>query len=64
MALPNTNEIDFPVTKAKPLVSVIVAIKNQKEYLEQLDADLRAMQDDSSETFEIIYVDDGSTDGS
>jgi glycosyltransferase involved in cell wall biosynthesis len=41
-----------------------VAIKNQKEYLEQLDSDLRAMQDDSSEVFEIIYVDDGSTDGS
>ncbi len=64
MALPNTNEIDFPLVSPKPLVSVIVAVKNQKEYLEQLDSDLRAMQGESSETFEIIYVDDGSTDGS
>lgn len=64
MALPNTHEIHFPIVSPQPLVSVIVAIKNQKEYLEQLDSDLRAMQDESSETFEIIYVDDGSTDGS
>ncbi len=64
MALPHTNEIDFPVVATKPVVSVIVAIKNQKEYLEQLDADLHAMQQDSEQTFEIIYVDDGSTDGS
>ncbi|MBN1559538.1 glycosyltransferase [candidate division KSB1 bacterium] len=64
MALPHTNEIDFRPVKSKPAVSVIVAIKNQKEYLEQLDADLRRMQEDSEQAFEIIYVDDGSTDSS
>lgn len=64
MALPNTNEIDFPVTLTKPIVSVIVAVKNQKEYLEQLHSDLQTMQDESSEVFEVIYVDDGSSDGS
>ncbi|MBN1466485.1 glycosyltransferase [candidate division KSB1 bacterium] len=64
MALPHTNEIDIHMAKAKPLVSVIVAIKNQKEYLEQLNSDLRRMQEDSESSFEIIYVDDGSTDSS
>jgi len=63
MALPHTKNIDFHVA-AKPLVSVIVAIKNQKEYLEQLDSDLRQMQENSGQSFEIIYVDDGSTDNS
>ena len=64
MALPHTNNIDFHVTKHKPSVSVIVAIKNQKEYLDQLDSDLHRMQQDSDQSFEIIYVDDGSTDSS
>ena len=64
MALPHTNEINFRMTAPKSLVSVIVAIKNQKEYLEQLDADLHRMQKNSQQLFEIIYVDDGSTDSS
>ncbi|MBN1481270.1 glycosyltransferase [candidate division KSB1 bacterium] len=52
------------MTAAKPLVSVVVAVNNQREFLEQLDADLQQMQNENVKTFEIIYVDDGSTDGS
>lgn len=64
MALPNTKEYEFRVAAPTPEVSVIVAVKNQKEFLEQLDSDLRKMQENSAKPFEIIYVDDGSTDGS
>jgi glycosyltransferase involved in cell wall biosynthesis len=64
MALPNTQEYEFSVAAPQPQVSVIVAVKNQKEFLEQLDSDLRKMQENSEKPFEIIYVDDGSTDGS
>lgn len=64
MALPRTQEIDFHLAPAKPLVSVVVAVNNQREFLEQLDADLRQMQQENGNSFEILYVDDGSTDGS
>lgn len=46
------------------LVSVIITIKDQKDYLQQLDDDLHAGLREIDDPFEVIYVDDGSTDGS
>lgn len=55
---------EFQTPQTASLVSVIIAVKNQHDYLEQLDSDLHIALEETGEAYEIIYVDDGSTDGS
>ena len=47
--------------RSAPLVSVVIPIYNAKRYLE---ACVRSLEDQSLASFELICVDDGSTDGS
>ena len=42
--------------------SIIIAVKNQQDYIPKLDADLHDMLKSAGKDYEIIYVDDGSTD--
>ena len=46
-----------------PITSVIITVRNHSDYVEQLDRDLHDALAENREPFEIIYVDDGSTDG-
>lgn len=45
-------------------ISVIVPVYNERENLEALQASLRRTLDESGENYEIVFVDDGSQDGS
>jgi glycosyltransferase involved in cell wall biosynthesis len=45
-------------------VSVIVPVYNEREGLERLQAGLRRALETTGEEYEIVYVDDGSSDGS
>jgi glycosyltransferase involved in cell wall biosynthesis len=45
-------------------LSVIVPVYNERENLDELARRLLAVLDDSHEDYEVIFVDDGSTDGS
>ncbi|HEX9614835.1 MAG TPA: glycosyltransferase family 2 protein [Bacteroidota bacterium] len=47
-----------------PLVSVVVPLYNEEQSLIELHAAIHAVARASKKTFEIIFVDDGSTDGS
>lgn len=49
---------------AKPQLSIIIPIKNERENIEELVRRIQAALAPLGRTFEIIYVDDGSTDGS
>jgi glycosyltransferase involved in cell wall biosynthesis len=49
---------------AQKLVSVIITVQNQQNYIEKLDSDLHEALAEAAVPFEIIYVDDGSTDSS
>jgi glycosyltransferase involved in cell wall biosynthesis len=46
----------------KIIASIVIAVKNQQDYLPILNVDLHDMLKQSGQDFEIIYVDDGSTD--
>ena len=46
----------------KMIASIVIAVKNQQDYLPILNVDLHDMLKSSGIEFEIIYVDDGSTD--
>ena len=46
----------------KMIASIVIAVKNQHDYLPTLNTDLHEMLKKSGDDFEIIYVDDGSTD--
>lgn len=56
------------MTSSRPWVSVVIPIKDERENLapltEQLLKVLGAREETRSAAFEIVYVDDGSTDGS
>jgi len=45
-------------------VSVVVAIQNQQDELQAIYTELRSMLTEYGQSYEIIFVDDGSTDGS
>jgi glycosyltransferase involved in cell wall biosynthesis len=47
----------------KPFISVVVPVHNEEGSLENLHAELRAVMDRFGKPYELIYVDDGSTDG-
>lgn len=46
-----------------PLISVIVPIYNEEESIPELNQELEEVLGQTGRTYEIIYVDDGSTDG-
>ena len=52
------------VTPAPPELSVFLPVFNEEENIELLDERLTAALEKLGRTYEIIYVDDGSTDGS
>ncbi len=45
-------------------VSIVVPLYNERENLAELDRQLRAAMAPTGVAYEVIYVDDGSTDGS
>ncbi len=47
----------------KPLISVVVPVYNEEGSLNGLHAELRKVMDSFAQPYELIYVDDGSTDG-
>lgn len=51
-------------TGARPRVSVVIPVYNEVGSLERLHAELSAVLHDVAEMHEIIFVDDGSSDGS
>lgn len=46
------------------MISVVVPVLNESPSIDQLHAELREMADDSKLELQLIFVDDGSTDGS
>ncbi|MFN0070707.1 MAG: glycosyltransferase family 2 protein [Chloroflexota bacterium] len=52
------------VTSTHPTLSVIIPVFNEEECLPRLHDELRPVMDSIGRSFEIIYVDDGSSDGS
>ncbi len=66
MALPKTEDVQLDqqqIMTSRETISVIVAVNNQRDFLEQLNDDLHGMLKKHDQPFEILYVDDGSTDG-
>jgi glycosyltransferase involved in cell wall biosynthesis len=61
-----TSPVSHPLTNAaqRPLVSVVVPIYNEEEVLHELRERLEASLNELPGGYEIVYVDDGSTDGS
>jgi len=55
--------LEFPVN-ASIYVSIVIPIFNEEESLEQLHARLHPILQDLERPYEVILVDDGSTDGS
>jgi glycosyltransferase involved in cell wall biosynthesis len=49
---------------APPAISLVIPVYNEKESVQPLYAQICASMERVGETFEIIFVDDGSTDGS
>lgn len=45
-------------------ISVVIPLKDEAETLEELYAQIRSVLEGSGRSFEVIFVDDGSTDGS
>lgn len=66
MSLAQTENIFERVTQrqTEPVISIIVAVFNQKDYLLTLHNDLEKLLETLKQRTEIIYVDDGSNDGS
>jgi glycosyltransferase involved in cell wall biosynthesis len=52
------------VTSDRPTLSVIVPVFNEEECLPRLHDELRPVMESLGSSYEIIYVDDGSRDGS
>jgi len=52
------------VIESVDYVSIIVAVQDQKEIIHELNDQINTMLTESAGQYEIIYVDDGSTDGS
>lgn len=47
-----------------PTLSLVVPVKDERENLRALAAEVRAAMDELAVTWEVLFVDDGSTDGS
>jgi len=52
-----------PAASSAPAVSVIVPVRDEAENIEPLLAEIHAAMQRTGSSFEVIYVDDGSTDG-
>ena len=63
MALPATSEPNRPLRRGVD-VSVVVPVFNEEASLRDLHRRLRAVLEPVAESWEVIYVDDGSTDAS
>jgi glycosyltransferase involved in cell wall biosynthesis len=50
--------------QAAPRVSLVLPVFNEEESLEPLHREIREVMDGLGEDYEVIFVDDGSTDGS
>ena len=48
----------------KPEVSIVIPVHNEEENLPILAAEIRAALDGTGRSYEVLWVDDGSTDGS
>jgi len=48
---------------AAPKLSIVIPVYNEDDSLRELLASIEAAMDASSESYEIVFVDDGSTDG-
>lgn len=53
-----------PTIRRETVVSVVIPIFNEEEVLDDLHASVSAVLDDVGEPWEIVYVDDGSSDSS
>ncbi len=51
-------------TKPTPSLSLVIPVYNEKENLEPLYRELRAVCDGLKTNYEILFIDDGSSDGS
>jgi glycosyltransferase involved in cell wall biosynthesis len=48
----------------RPEISLVIPVYNEEENLPVLDAEIRAAMEPAGRVYEVIYVDDGSTDAS
>jgi dolichol-phosphate mannosyltransferase len=62
--LPESSEAALPVSPSAPTLSVVVPLLNEAEVLEETYRRLKETLDSLGETYELIFVDDGSTDSS
>lgn len=56
-------KIAEPMNDRRPEISIVVPLLNEEKNLLILHAELRATLEPLNKSFEILYVDDGSTDG-
>src|ERR1051326_6704975 len=63
MAFPATSEPNRPLRR-EVAVSVVVPVFNEEASLRDLHRRLRAVLESVADSWEVVYVDDGSTDGS
>jgi dolichol-phosphate mannosyltransferase len=52
------------MTEARPTLSIVIPVFNEEETIPELDRRLRVFLDHLGETWEVIFVDDGSRDAS
>jgi dolichol-phosphate mannosyltransferase len=52
------------MTEVRPTLSVVIPVFNEDESLPELDRRLHAFLADLGETWEVVFIDDGSRDGS
>ena len=52
------------MTEVRPTLSVVIPVFNEEETIPELDRRLRAFLGELGETWEVVFVDDGSRDGS
>lgn len=64
LPLPLQDSSDQPQPLRRRLVSVIVPLLNEEATVAALYAELRAALDSGPDDWEVVYIDDGSTDGS
>jgi len=48
----------------RPTLSIVIPVFNEEETIPELDRRLRTLLDELGETWEVVFVDDGSRDGS
>jgi glycosyltransferase involved in cell wall biosynthesis len=61
---PEVDTLSHPLPSGKPDVSVVVTIYNEVETIDDLANRLRAALESFDRTWEVVFVDDGSSDGS